>query len=468
MAESKRHVLARSLRAGARLVALRRVTRDDFPPVPELFAALVAIDVAIMFVFSMVAFGVRGEINVYELSRALVFVPLVLLVGMVARRLAPGDALLTLPVALAAASVVMNLVSSALYILAQLQLLPFGEVYWFVIDYVMLGWSAAIVLNAAWRLLEAPRVRRLSAGVTAFALVVLPAFFFPQGLVWAPHREDGAAHAITGFYTLAEEKAFYTQQAALDRELEAVQPQRPGVPDVYAVIAGLYAGEDVFMKEARMISSTLAQRFDAAGRTVMLVNNVKTLEAHPIATLTSLRESLRHVGQTMDADEDVLLLYVSSHGSERHELAVDFRPLRLDPITPERLKAALAESGVKWKVVVVSACYSGGFIDALKDDRTLVITAARRDRTSFGCGYGSDATYLARALFGEALAKTHSIEGAFETARAKIEQWEREKGQTPPSEPQIHVGKEIRAKLAEVERRLDEGRDLPQAVRRVR
>ena len=446
--------LARAVRGGWRLVGLRRVTRDDFPPVPELFAALVAIDIAIMVAFSMAAFGVRGELNVYELSRALVYVPLVLLLGLLVRRFDAAGELLTLPVALAAASVAMNLITSALYLLAQYQLLPFVEAYWFAIDYVVLAWSAAIVMNAAWRLVESTRPLRAAAGLAAFALVVLPAFVLPQGLVWAPLREDGAIDASTSFYTLAEEKAFYAQQAALERELEALEPQRPGVADVYAVVAGLYAGEDVFMKEANMISALLARRFDAAGRTVTLINNVKTLHERPIASLTSVRESLQRVGEVMDTNEDVLLLYVSSHGSEQHELAVDFRPLKLEPITPDRLKAALAASGIRWKVLIVSACYSGGFIDALRDERTLVITAARADRSSFGCGYGSDATYLAQALFGEALANTHSIEEAFELARKRIEAWEHEKGQKPPSEPQIYVGKDIRPKLAEVERRL--------------
>jgi hypothetical protein len=243
--------------------------------------------------------------------------------------------------------------------------------------------------------------------------------------VWAPQRDESAGDATTSFYTLAEEKAFYAQQAALERELDAVQPQRPGVTDLYAIVAAMYAGEDVFMKEANMISALLAKRFDAAGRTVMLVNNVKTLEERPIATLTSLRESLKHLGGVMDKNEDVLLLYVSSHGSENHELAVDFRPLKLETITPDKLKAALADSGIRWKMVIVSSCYSGAFVDALKDERTHVITAARADRSSFGCGYGSDATYLAKALFGEGLAKTYSIEQAFATARAKIEQWEK-------------------------------------------
>jgi hypothetical protein len=232
-----------------------------------------------------------------------------------------------------------------------------------------------------------------------------------------------------------------------------VEPQRAGVPDIYLVAAGLYAGEDVFMKEIRMIADLFRSRFDTAGRTITLINNVQTLDAYPIATLTSLSQSLKHVGEVLNADEDVLVLYLSSHGSEKHELSVDFRPLKLSTIDPGKLKAALDASGIRWKVVVISACYSGGFVDALKDERTLVITASSADKTSFGCGAGSDATYLAQALFGEALKKTFSFEAAFEEARKTIEGWEREKGYTP-SDPQIFVGAQIRPKLAEVERRL--------------
>jgi hypothetical protein len=162
---------------------------------------------------------------------------------------------------------------------------------------------------------------------------------------------------------------------------------------------------------------------------------------------------LHYVGETINRDEDVLVLYVTSHGSEKHELVVDFRPLRWRGIDPQGLKSALDDSGIRWKVLVISACYSGGFIDALKDERTLVITAASADRTSFGCGNTSDATYLAQALFGDALRKTYSFEQAFGEARKSIEQWEREKGYTA-SEPQIYVGSEIRAKLGQIERRL--------------
>src|SRR5687767_8045224 len=155
----------------------------------------------------------------------------------------------------------------------------------------------------------------------------------------------------------------------------------------------------------------------------------------------------------MNVDEDVLVLYVTSHGSEDHDLAVDFRPLRFDPVTPKLLKSALDDSGVRWKIVVVSACYSGGFVEPLKDERTMIVTAASADRQSFGCGYASDGTYLAKALFGEALRKTFSFEAAAASAQETIEKWEREKDQKP-SQPQVFVGAEIRPKLTEIERRL--------------
>ncbi len=444
---------ARAIRGGARLVVFRHASPADFEPSAVLFAALVAIDIALMFVFCLIAFGVRGELNVYELPRALMFVPMVLAAGMVAQRVSPGADVLLLPVAFAAASIVMTTVTSVLYILAQYQWVPFVETYWSIFDDVILGWLVLIVVLAVWRLVPGTARARVVTAAAALAFVVLPSVWLPQGMMWMPRYDESGADAVSSFHTLAQEKAFYAQQGALERELEAVEPERPGVADLYLVAAGLYAGEDVFMKEIRMIADLFRSRFDTAGRTITLINNVQTLDAHPIASLTSLRQSLKQVGEVMNVDEDVLVLYLSSHGSEKHELSVDFRPLRLSTIDPVKLKAALDESGIRWKVIVISACYSGGFVDALKDERTLVITASSADKTSFGCGAGSDATYLAQALFGEALKKTYSFETAFAEARKTIEGWERDKGFTP-SEPQIFVGAQIRPKLAEVEHRL--------------
>lgn len=114
----------------------------------------------------------------------------------------------------------------------------------------------------------------------------------------------------------------------------------------------------------------------------------------------------------------------------------------------------LKESGIRWKVTVVSACYSGGFIAPLKDDHTLVITAARADRTSFGCADENDFTYFGRAFFKESLPGAKSFDDAFAKARILIAKWEEEDFNAGDkasgeehSEPQIHSPKPIRQYL---------------------
>jgi hypothetical protein len=98
-------------------------------------------------------------------------------------------------------------------------------------------------------------------------------------------------------------------------------------------------------------------------------------------------------------------------------------------------------------VLVVNACYSGGFVDALRDDSTMVITSARSDRTSFGCGADSDITYFGKAFLVEALNKTSSMRDAFDLATRSVTAWENaDKDQH--SEPQIASTPSIEAKLA--------------------
>jgi hypothetical protein len=458
-AQSFRAAYLQALASGLRLFTLRRVTREQLNPTPEVFAALVATDVLLAFAFSLAIVGTRGEFNLYEFQRLLAFVPAVLLVGLIARRFDTRREVLVLPTALAAATLPFTILSSGLYLLAQHGWMPFIEIYWAYFDYFVIGWSITVIVTAVWRLAARSGATKATVATSALVLLVIPAVWMPQGFVWAPRPDESAAGGTASFHSLAEEKAFYAQHDALERELAAIESERPGTADVYVVAAALYAGEDVFMKEIRMITALLKERFDAAGRIVTLVNNAKTLHAHPVASRTSLARSLQHLGEVMNVDEDVLILYLTSHGSEKHELAVDFRPIRFAPIDPTAVKAALDESGIRWRVIVVSACYSGGFVDALKNDNTLVITASSADRQSFGCGSASDATYLAEALFGQALATTHSFEDAFGRARALIEQWEREKGFTA-SQPQMHAGPAIRAKLGEIEQRLD-GRNAP-------
>jgi hypothetical protein len=166
----------------------------------------------------------------------------------------------------------------------------------------------------------------------------------------------------------------------------------------------------------------------------------------PLATMTNLRAALSTVGRLIDPDEDLVVVYLSSHGTSDHQLYVNFPPLELQQITPTALARVFQDSGIKWKVVIVSSCYSGGYVEPLKDANTVVMTSARSDRTSFGCEAGRDFTYFGQAFFQEALKTTDSLTGAFDLARAAIARREKAEGLVP-SEPQMFVGDEIRKQL---------------------
>jgi hypothetical protein len=143
-----------------------------------------------------------------------------------------------------------------------------------------------------------------------------------------------------------------------------------------------------------------------------------------MATVTSIRRSLAAIAAVMDREQDILFLYITSHGSKEHEIALGLPGMELPMLSAQDLGAALRESGIRWKVVVISACYAGAFIDDLRDPSTLILTAARQDRRSFGCADENDFTYFGRAYFKEALPGSASFEDAFTKAQQLITEWE--------------------------------------------
>jgi hypothetical protein len=169
--------------------------------------------------------------------------------------------------------------------------------------------------------------------------------------------------------------------------------------------------------------------------------------------VSNLRLTLSEIGDKIDRKQDVVMLYLTSHGTRDHKLAVEFPPLQLDALAPATLKEMLDTAGIKWRIIVVSACYSGGFIEPLKDDYTLIITASAADRTSFGCGSASEATYFGDALFQHALRFEDSFVKAFEQAKERVVQRERAE-KRDPSNPQIFIGDDMAAKLPKLEAEL--------------
>jgi hypothetical protein len=243
------------------------------------------------------------------------------------------------------------------------------------------------------------------------------------------------------------EQVLYAQPALMRREAAKLQPRTPGKVNLYAIVFAGDGSQGVFRNEAEYFGKLFSQRLGAAGHVMVLENNPASLTTRPLASWTNLENALDAVASRMDTSQDILLLYFTTHGSEDHTLLVDMDPLPLDQIDADDLAGILAEHPFKYKVVVINACYSGGFIPPLKGAGTMIITAARSDRSSFGCGEQSQLTWFGHAFLVDALNKTDDFQRAFALARAEVAQWEmRDRYQA--SDPQISVGTGIAVQLA--------------------
>ena len=234
-------------------------------------------------------------------------------------------------------------------------------------------------------------------------------------------------------------------------QLEKIAKSRAGAPELYLLAAGLHSKQDVFKHDVETLRDLFDRHWNTANRSVALIADDSTKDSFAYPTRANLRRAAEALGRKLDPQKDVLVLFLTSHGSTKglEVFLPDKSSAMFSAVDVRRL---LEASGARYRIVILSACYSGSLMGELKDDYTLVMTAARADRSSFGCSFSHLHTWFTQALF-ETLAATPRFEEAFQTAARLIE--EREEGGEVPehSLPQIHVGGAIRAKLAEIEAR---------------
>lgn len=256
------------------------------------------------------------------------------------------------------------------------------------------------------------------------------------------------------------EQVIYAQPAMVTQSVSKLSPRVPDKTNLYLVAFAGDGGEDVFRNEAEYAAQLFTQRFGPTAHALVLENNPATLQSHPLASWSNLEATLDHLTSVMQPDQDILVLYMTSHGDEDHNLLVDMDPLPLDQIGAPDLAGILKKRPFKWKVVVVNACYSGGFVPDLRGPGSLVMTAARTDRSSFGCGSDSDITYFGKAWLVDALNKTDNLVDAFQLAKRDISSWEQQDKLTP-SEPQIDIGTGIAQQLAAWRKEVTPGPAVP-------
>ncbi|WP_137936141.1 C13 family peptidase [Chitinivorax sp. B] len=442
---------ARNLWAGGRLLALRPVDVRDFRSTPEQFVLLAFVGIAMQIAMDMAEHPWSGYLNWPSLPYYLLLPVLDLFMGLCLARLYRRRRLMAWwPIAGMVVSCWITLTLWPLVRWDNLQLHGVDQIIWSRAYVIMIGltiWTMVVLLLALKRALNTSLRQAILVCVAMFPLQFVAAMLVNEPLWLAATQEDIADTAVANTPLVLDESFLYEEKDRLDRQLASLKPQRPGVVDTYFLAVAGDASQRVFKHEALAIRQLFDTRFDTAGRSVVLINSNITAGHRPLATRTSIETTLQQIGTVMDPTEDVLVLYLTSHGSPDHEFVLSYEPLSLLPITPNWLKETLQRAGIQWRVIVVSACYSGGFIPPLQNDTTLLVTAADATHPSFGCEDREQFTFFGQAMFDNALRQTRSWQQAFEQAKTSIREREQKEG-FEPSNPQLSIGRAVLSKLS--------------------
>jgi hypothetical protein len=152
---------------------------------------------------------------------------------------------------------------------------------------------------------------------------------------------------------------------------------------------------------------------------------------------TAIRDIATTLWDLSDRAPGGCLVYFSSHGTP------DGIVVGLDEVGPQKMASVIGNAcGAKPSVIVMSACFSGQFVPVLAGDNRIIITAARPDRTSFGCGELDQYTF-----FDDCFLRALPQVGDFATLGSKVQECvafrEDQLKATPPSEPQVSIGPKV-------------------------
>jgi len=350
----------------------------------------------------------------------------------------------------------------------------------FVVAYLVEQFTAGVLTIVAilvacvyfgfcfWRASESLTGRTQPNALASVALALflsgwLSSVLYVEPSLWVPPDEAVDANSSTDWQRA--EPLLFSQSARIDEALDGLATAPGDAPAAFFLGFAGVGEQRVFAEEIKLASGVVGQRYGSADRSLLLINDRRDLDSFPLASPTALRYALQGVAAKMDLDRDVLFLSIASHGSKDATVSVSNGMLMLQDLSADDLAAALDESGIQWRVIVVSACYSGTFLKPLSNPQTIVITASAADRTSFGCADDRDLTYFGEAFYRDALPKATSLRNAYELARDAIKKREQQEGITA-SRPQAYFGKEIEPRVEGMRKEMKSGTGVETAAGR--
>ena len=138
------------------------------------------------------------------------------------------------------------------------------------------------------------------------------------------------------------------QGRLLDAAIAQLPASTPAI-ELYAMTVAGDGKQSVFMREADYVGNLLQTRFAAHGR-LTLINHRDHLATRPMATSASLGRSFQALAERSGA-EDLIFIYLTSHGSAQHELHIDQPRLQLADLPASELAGLLAPLKDRYKVL---------------------------------------------------------------------------------------------------------------------
>ncbi len=408
------------------------------------FALFATLALGSNVLFSWLAAESGSVFNEQGLVSYLIWPVIILLGGIILARRSGNQGLLFVPVVLwLVADTISALLQSMVQFLGSHGWLPSWSYSFLPILFLVLFlWQTLALIWIFARRSRTPWWERIIVLIGAIALLT----------IWQNNVADQPIFKPVPVQPVLEEAALYKQPQLLQQALDSIDPSVLGNSDWYFMGVAGYSSQNVFRSEINKVRELFDVRFGTSGRSLALINNTYSWLDEPVATKTSISQALKKIGQQMNVDEDILFLTLSSHGDE-DIIHLHNPPLEMDNIDPAWLREALDASGIRWRVIVVSACYAGSFIEELASPTTVIITASAADKMSFGCTNTAEMTYFGQAFFAESLRENTSFAAAFKDASLRIREREASMG-FEPSEPQMVIGSLMETALPAFEKTL--------------
>jgi len=447
--------------------AVWRTTPEPRPVGLASLLGFIVVLAALRVALQFLAAGPHGAFNPYGINALIAWLALELVV---AALVIPAAGRLTALAAMVALLVVAEFIIGALNAAFSLAAPAFdasaswvgawvGAVPIAILAIVSLWWIGTMVavirsVAPASRLRafgQAAAVWLVLAAVTALIphapVFVAPGFDIRSANLWERIYATSRPQPEDSVPPQSEAASFEAaQQALLQTEIGRLAPPKQGATNIYALGIGGWADQDVFLKELDGGLAAIGGILPIQGHTVRIVNHHETTESTPIANQRNFAASVHAVGTVMNKDEDVLVLLMTSHGTPTG-FGLRLPSGVTTELTPQEVAGTLDKEGIKNRIVIVSACFSGTFLPPLANDDTIVLTASDATNTSFGCAPERDWTYFGDALFRQSFRRGWDLQHAFDNARVLISGWEM-MDRARPSNPQAHFGPTLVAKLA--------------------